>query len=224
MRFSNGRTIRHVVWDWNGTLLNDVFACVEALNAILKWRELPPVAEQDYRRAFDFPVQEYYRALGLPCGGDEWRALTRIFHEHYAAASRRAALRDGVPEVLAGLRRRGMPMSVLSASEVTILERMIRERGIRDYFEHVRGLDNLDAHSKWDIGGELFAALEASAAEVLLVGDTTHDFEVAQRLGCDCLLLAGGHQSVERLRPCGCPVAETPAAILEAVKRRGARP
>jgi phosphoglycolate phosphatase len=206
--------IEHVVWDWNGTLLDDVAACVEALNGVMAWRQLPPVDVDAYRRAFVFPVQDYYRQLGLPCEGEVWSRLTRVFHEGYAAASRVARLRDGIPETLTALRRRAVPMSVLSACEQSILERMIRERGLDGSFRHVRGLDNLDAHSKLELGRTLMRDLAVAPQRVLLVGDTDHDSAVAAELGCACLLLSGGHQSAERLRLCACPLAAHPSAVL----------
>ena len=214
----SGRCL-HVVWDWNGTLLDDTGACVEALNAILRRQRRSPVTVADYRRTFRFPVREYYRGLGLPCEGEPWNALARLFHEHYARSSRRAPLRAGIRETLDALRARAMPMSVLSACETSILERMIGERGIRDRFEHVCGLDNLDAHSKLETGRDLLGKLALPPAAVLLVGDTLHDREVAAELGCDCLLLANGHQSAERLRTAGCAMADRPEFVLDFIER-----
>ncbi len=214
-QLNRDKRFRHVVWDWNGTLLNDTRACVEALNAILAWQQRPSVTETEYRQTFGFPVQDYYRGLGLPCEGALWDELTRIFHDHYAVASRRAPLREGIRDILGALRERNTPMSVLSACEASILERMIRERDILDCFEHIYGLDNLDAHSKFDIGHALMKTLAIPPSNILLIGDTTHDYDVASALGCACLLLADGHQSAERLKACGCAIAQTPEAILE---------
>ena len=95
-----------------------------------------------------------------------------------------------------------------------LLAEIIEERGIRDRFEHVCGLDNLDAHSKLETGRDLFRKLALPPSTVLLVGDTLHDREVADELGCDCLLLAEGHQSAERLKTAGCAIADRPESVL----------
>lgn len=197
------RGIRHIVWDWNGTLLDDTAACVGALNRVLSRRGVPPVTQEQYREIFGFPVQNYYRTIGLTFTPAEWDALTREFHDHYAVTSRDAPLRTGIRDTLEALRARGVPMSVLSASENGILDRMLRARGIREFFEHVCGLSDLNAHSKLEVGRGLMARLGLPPVEVLLVGDTTHDWEVSRALGCRCVLLAGGHQSEHRLRACG---------------------
>ncbi len=104
------------------------------------------------------------------------------------------------------LRRRGPPMSVLSASERSILTRMLGASGIRDYFVHVLGLSNLYAASKLDLGRELMHVTGCTGGALLLIGDTLHDFEVSRELGWRCVLLEGGHQAEHRLRRCGCPV------------------
>ena len=90
-------------------------------------------------------------------------------------------------------------MSILSASEIKLLERMLEEREIRPYFDHVVGLSDRYAASKLDHGKQLITTLNTPLQNVILVGDTNHDHEVAQSLGIDCLLLAGGHQSEHRL-------------------------
>ncbi|MDI6774399.1 MAG: HAD hydrolase-like protein [Verrucomicrobiota bacterium] len=206
--------IRHIIWDWNGTLLDDTAACVEALNRVLGRRGVPSVTREQYQEVFGFPVRDYYRAIGLTFTPGEWDALTREFHDHYAETSQNAPLREGIRETLEALRRQGAPMSVLSASETVILDRMLRARGIRDFFEHVCGLSDLNAHSKLEIGQKLMARLDLQPAEALLVGDTTHDWDVARALGCQCALLAGGHQAERRLRACGGEVIANATAFF----------
>jgi len=189
----------HVVWDWNGTLLDDVYACVAAINRMLESRRLPVVDQESYRQIFDFPVKDYYRRLGFDMESEDWDAMAREFHTHYDEFAVDAGLRDGATETLAAISDRGIGMSVLSACEITTLERMLREQGIRHFFDHVFGLDNLYATSKLDQGKRLIGALAIAPEEIILVGDTNHDHDVARDLGIRCLLLAGGHQSESRL-------------------------
>jgi phosphoglycolate phosphatase len=198
--------IRHIVWDWNGTLLDDAAACVAALNRMLEKRRLPPVNLRQYQEAFGFPVKDYYLTLGFDFTRDDWDDVAGEFHDFYAIASATSPLRAGAMELLQRLRERGMPMSILSACEQSILEQMLTARGIRSFFEHVRGLSNLFATSKADIGRALLADIALPPEQVLLIGDTLHDHEVARELGCECLLVAGGHQAEHRLAGCGCDV------------------
>jgi len=206
--------VEHIVWDWNGTLLDDVDACVDAINRMLDRRGLPRVAPESYRDIFDFPVRNYYLKLGFDLEREDWDRMAREFHADYHETSLDAGLRPGATELLERLMDRGMPMSVLSASEIAILRRMMQSRDVERFFDRVFGLSDLYAASKVDLGRRLMAEVHAPASGVLLVGDTVHDFEVAQELGCRCVLVTGGHQSEKRLRACGCDVVKGLDGIL----------
>lgn len=199
-------SIRHIVWDWNGTLLDDAGACVAAINRMLAARSEPAVTLERYGEIFGFPVKDYYRRAGFDLDMEDWDALAREYHDHYAETSREAPLRDGAVETLSELRGRGVGFSVLSAAERSRLVAGLASRGIGHFFEAVYGLDDLYAESKHMLGRRLLDELGLTPATTLVVGDTIHDFEVAEALGCPCVLITAGHQAEHRLRRCGCPV------------------
>ena len=198
--------IRHIVWDWNGTLLDDAQACVGALNRMLEKRRLPSVNVSRYRDVFNFPVKDYYRTLGFDFERDDWDEVAHEYHAFYAVTSASAPLREGSVEILGRLAERGVPMSVLSACEHSLLTRILQERDIRRFFEHIRGLSNHYATSKLEIGRSLLGEIGLPPSQVLLVGDTLHDYDVARELGCECLLVANGHHAAHRLAACACDV------------------
>jgi phosphoglycolate phosphatase len=199
--------IRHVIWDWNGTLLDDVQACVDAINVLLARRSLPTVTRAEYARVFGFPVRDYYLKLGFDFAKDDWDRVASEYHAAYAMSSARAPLRPGTQPALNALKRQGLVLSVLSACELSLLKRMMGERGVLAAFDHVYGLSDLFAHSKLDLGRAMLADTGLAPEHTLLVGDTLHDFEVATAMGCPCVLMTGGHQCDDKLRACGCPVA-----------------
>lgn len=197
--------VRHVIWDWNGTLFDDVDAAILSINNMLLERGLPILGKLQYRRIFGFPVIDCYRKLGFRFSSDaEWDAIAREFHDHYNRNAESAMLSEGVPELLAGLASAGIGMSVLSASESSMLEKLLDKYGIREAFRHVCGHSDLYGSSKVGLGRRLMERLDSAPEEVLLIGDTTHDFEVASDLGCRCLLHLEGHQDAGRLEACGC--------------------
>lgn len=195
----------HLVWDWNGTLQDDVQAAVNGINALLLERQLPTVDLDRHRETFGFPVRNYYRALGFRLEQEDWEAMARQFHALFLADPS-TTLRPAARPVLEAFRRHGIAMSLLSACEQSILENLLQTYGIREFFTQVRGLDNLHAHSKLETGRALLADLDVPAARICFVGDTDHDWEVASALGAACVLLAAGYQSPRRLARCGCPV------------------
>lgn len=210
--------IKHVVWDWNGTLLDDASACVAALNILLGERGLREVNIEEYHDFFGFPVREYYIRLGFDFGNEDWTALARDFHAHYAKFARDRALRPDAKVALETLNSLGMPMSMLSASETSILEETVSERGLRQYFGGLYGLSDLFAHSKAEAGRNMLDEIGENAVDVLIAGDTIHDFEVATALGCPCVLVSGGHQARHRLQQCGCAVVDGPMDVVDYVR------
>jgi len=209
--------IRHLVWDWNGTLLDDSQACVTALNRMLQRRNMKEIDRQQYRDVFDFPVRNYYLRLGFDFEKKDWDENAREFHAYYCQACNVSNLRTGVVDILTQLREQGMPMSILSAAETSTLENMLSEYDILDFFRRVYGLEDPYAHTKVERGRALMEDLQLPPEGVLLVGDTTHDYEVAHAIGCRCILLAGGHQSEDRLRQCPCPVVTSLSAVIDAL-------
>jgi phosphoglycolate phosphatase len=96
-----------------------------------------------------------------------------------------------------------------------ILEECLKHYQIDLFFEHVSGLDNHYAASKTENGHRLIAELNLDTAELGLIGDTIHDFEVAAELGCRCILIANGHQSKEILEATGGLVMDELSQLLD---------
>ena len=209
------RDIRHIIWDWNGTLLNDVQACTDAINVLLERRSLPAVTLLQYLDLFEFPVRNYYLKLGFDFSKDRWSDVAVEYHKAYALTSATAPLRDGTQAILGRVNALGIGVSVLSACENTLLRKMMGERGVLDAFENVYGLSDLYAHSKITLGQALLDDSGLSPANAIMVGDTTHDHEVAEALGIPCVLLTGGHQAESKLASCGCPVMPGLPAVLD---------
>lgn len=216
--------IKHIIWDWNGTLLDDVHACVASINVLLSRYRLPRIGVHRYREIFCFPVRRYYDILGFRFTEAEWNTIADEYHSLYAHFAARTPLRKGVPQTLRNLRRMGIASSILSASEITLLRGMLHARHIVSWFDHVAGLTNRFAHSKVAIGHDLIARSGFDPDDIVLIGDTDHDVEVARSLGCACILLAEGHQSLRRLRACGVPVMQRTEEICAHVIRRNAVP
>jgi phosphoglycolate phosphatase len=191
---------RHVIWDWNGTLLDDLDLCIEAMNGMLARRGLPALDRARYHAVFDFPVRDYYARLGLPVDEENFRALSAEFIGAYDARRLEPLLQPGAAALLAAIARRGVTQSILSAYEHASLQAVVRHHGVHGHFTGLHGLDNIYAHSKVALGRACLATLQLPPREVLLIGDTLHDHAVAQELGTACALVAHGHHSAARLR------------------------
>ena len=191
----------HIIWDWNGTLYDDVAWCVSRINIMLAKRGLPMLRSVDeYRRVFGFPVIDYYRRVGFDFDKEPFEILAAEFIELYHAENT-VPLFPNAKEILAGFRRRGIRQIILSASEIGNLTAQIEPFGIADYFDEILGISNVFAASKAELGKSYTE--RARPARAVLIGDTLHDQEVADALGVDCIIVANGHQSKESLVECG---------------------
>ena len=191
---------RHVIWDWNGTLLNDLDHALASVNRVLTEEGLRPTTMELYKKEFRFPVIEYYRHLGFDVSPDNFRRLCDRFNDHFYGGLASCDLWPGARELLARVKREGKTQSVLSASEHGMLVESVRRYGIEAHFDHVFGIADKLAASKVQRGHELMTRAGVPARDTILVGDSDHDFEVGQALGVDVVLVEHGHMCETRLR------------------------
>jgi phosphoglycolate phosphatase len=204
--------VTHILWDWNGTLLDDTQAALDTLNAMLARRGGRPISMDFYRDNFSFPVKPFYEAIGVRLGDEDWDALAVEYHDIYAAQPKRLN-----PESVAALeyaRGRGCRQSIVSALRQDLLDAITAELGVSEYMDFIYGVDNLDGRSKADRARELVAAIGADPADVVMIGDSLHDKEVADALGVRCVLCAQGSHAAWRLRA----VAPTGDTLMESVR------
>lgn len=191
---------RHIIWDWNGTLIDDLDYCIGIMNVILRRRGLPELDRARYHAVFDFPVRDYYARLGFDPARDSFETLSVEFIDAYDARRLECPLQPGARRTLAAVQAAGLTQSILSAYRHETLLDVVGHFGLLPHFIHLAGLDNIYAHSKAELGWAQLAKLALPPREILLVGDTVHDLEVARELGVDCVLVAAGHHPAEKLR------------------------
>jgi len=204
---------KHIIWDWNGTLLNDCWLCVEIMNLLLEPRGLEQMTEERYRRVFDFPVYDYYVNLGFDFEKERFEAVAMEFMNIYKKRQIECSLHDHSKQILADCRKLNLSQSVLSAMEQELLDQMIEHNQLRDFFEQLVGLSDHFAEGKTENGKLHIEEIGLEPKEVILVGDTLHDFEVAQEMGTDILLVSNGHHSEKRLATTSAPILKSLAEV-----------
>ena len=200
------KRLEAVIWDFNGTLIDDVDLVVRSVNVQLAKRGLTLLTIERYRDVFGFPVADYNRKVGLDPKAESMEALASEFHDEYVPGLPDCPLYDGVVDALERFKEKGARQFVLSAMEEELLRSTIERLRIHDYFEGVYGLEHFEGDSKLARAQELLRDFAIRPETALLIGDTDHDAEVAQALGLSVVLIAQGHQKKERLDKTGCPV------------------
>jgi phosphoglycolate phosphatase len=184
-----------VIWDWNGTLLNDVAQNHCILNSMLEKRGLERIGIDEYRRLFRMPIIELYYDLGFTFKDETFEEAAREYFEYYTKTFPEMTLSDGALEALSAVRAKNLKQYIVSASNEPDLLAQVEARGIYGFFESIVGLDNLHARSKKQRAFDLIDSLP-SQPDILFVGDMDHDYEVAQAIGARCLLYDKGHQQI----------------------------
>ncbi len=199
----------HIIWDWNGTLLDDAWLCVDVMNGMLKERGLPQKMLDEYKELFDFPVRDYYLKLGFDFDNEPFDEVGMEFIVRYNKRQGETLLHPEVIDVLTKIKAHGFSQNILSAREQGELINETRLLGVFGFFDHIRGLDDHYAHGKTDVGFHLVKEIGASKEKMLFIGDTRHDAEVASEIGIDCILIPNGHHSELRLQQLKLPMINT---------------
>ena len=203
-----------IIWDWNGTLLDDTHLAVAAMNGMLARRGFPALSVDRYKALFTFPVKDYYREVGFDFDREPFEIPAMEFIDQYNREVWDCALHTEAIRVLNHFKGLGIGQYILSAMQQETLDQCMEYYRIGHFFEHVSGLDNHYANSKLDTGRMMLRKLNFEPCELLLIGDTVHDFEVASELGCACILVSNGHQSLERLTQTGVTVIEDLSQLM----------
>jgi phosphoglycolate phosphatase len=202
--------LTRVVWDWNGTLFDDLHTCVDVANQLLGEFDLPLLSGvAEYHAKFRFPIVDYYADLGFDTTptGNFSRAAQR-YMELYGAASVRCGLHEGATDALMALHEAGVRQVVISASQQDNLRAQLAPFGLEAYLDGVHGIEDIYAASKEGLARRWLADENLSGAEVLFVGDSEHDFEIAEAVGARCVLFSGGHHARVHLESLGAPVID----------------
>ena len=207
---------QYIVWDWNGTLLDDLELCVKIVNEMLIEENVAPFSSiAAYQEVFQFPVIEYYRKAGFDFEKTSFQELAARYMERYQPQSLHCSLHQDTETVLNTISNLCKGQFLLSASQRSFLNEQLSQYEIQHYFLDIFGLDNYYAKSKQALAKQLMTQYQLAKEEVLFIGDSVHDFEVASSVGCDCVLIAKGHESRRKLELCGCQVYDDLNEFLE---------
>ncbi len=208
-----------IIWDFNGTLYDDLEVCFSILNDMLTARGHSPLPNIDrYKEIFGFPIRDYYIKAGFDLEKEDFKAMSEEYIERYNKATKNCTLKYGIKELLEELYKKNIKMYILSACEQKMLEEYAANLGISEYISEIYGLSDYMASGKEGIGKKLMA--EHRLKMPLLIGDTDHDMAVAKSIGADCIFVSWGHQSKDRLLQLNDKVYDTAKELREILLQR----
>lgn len=198
--------VRQVLWDWNGTLLDDLAYAINVRNRVFPAFGLPPILSlEEYYRQFTFPVRLYYERAGVT--DQNFDQVAHAWMDEYVRGCPQIPLHADAAAVVHSLGEAGIRQVVLSASKLDILlQQLSYYPQLEGCFQRVLGLGDIYARSKEAIGCAYLKSCGIPAGACVMLGDTLHDADVAKAMGTQCILVAKGHQNRSTLEAAGVPV------------------
>jgi phosphoglycolate phosphatase-like HAD superfamily hydrolase len=208
--------ISHVVWDWNGTLLNDNEIVLAAVNEVCEGFGRPGLSWVEWQAAYARPMRVSYESvLARVLDDEEWARVDKLYHERYDALLHTSGLADGVPDALRQLAESGRTQSLLSMWFHTRLTPTVEQFGLTQYFTRIDGLaGEVGGGSKADSLIQHLEAQHLNPAEVVLIGDVVDDGMAAQAAGAQCILVTTGAMTRSALQTTGAPVTNSISEAL----------
>ncbi len=212
--------MRHIIWDWNGTLFDDLHIVVESVNASLAGLGAPPINADGYQDHYTRPVDLFYeRLLNRELDDAEWKQIDATFHETYRLALPRADLALDAVDALETVAGRGWTQSILSMWWHEELVPFVEGRGIDRFMQRVDG-NRHDAGETKQIHLERHLEQlgidDLGAGAFLVVGDALDDARAALGAGVPCALYDSGSHHRSELEAAGVPVVESLQEALDA--------
>ena len=208
---------KYIIWDWNGTILDDLQLNFEVENTLLPRRGRKLIKDIDeYHEKFQFPIIKFYESLDFDLENEKFEDIAKEYVFEFDERFYELEIFDDAESVIREFKYKGIEQIVLSQTEQRWLEKQVSFHGLDYLFTELLGARDIYVKGKVAIALAWITRNDIDANDVLMVGDTVHDFEVAQNIGCDCMLIARGHNSKERLLSTGAVVLDS----IEELKRR----
>ncbi|WP_329457596.1 HAD family hydrolase [Streptomyces sp. NBC_01497] len=215
-----GNRSAHLVWDWNGTLFDDIQAVLAATNASFAEIGMESLTLERYRELYCVPVPVFYeRLVGRRPTEAEWLVMDETFHRHYTAHRTSCGLTEGAAELLAQWSLAGRSQSLCSLFAHEELLPVVGGFGIDRHFVRMDGRTGPSGVSKSDQMARHVASLTQSggisAERTVVIGDALDDALAARHVGAYAVLYTGGSNSRASLSAAGVPVVDTLAEAVE---------
>lgn len=206
-----------IIWDWNGTLVDDVYVALNSVNDMLTKRDKAPITIQQYYSYLDTPISKFYEHIFTP---DEitFDTIAKEFSLGYEKYLSKQPIFSGVEKVLSQVKAKGGKQLIISSSAQTKVENDVKKFGLYNYFDIVSGADNHHAESKINRANRIVNSVCPANENLLVIGDTLHDYQMAQTLNAHCILFSKGHQSKEDLLKTGKPVIDNFSQLCDYVE------
>ena len=207
--------MRHVVWDWNGTLFDDISIIVQATNAVGASRGWPVFDISMYREEFQRPLRGFYdKVHGRAMSDDEYRRTEDDWHDAYFELISHASPNADTQQALLAVRDLGATQSILSMWMHDLLNELVETLGMTKHFTRVDGYSGGGLHKYEHLAAHLEALELGAGHDIVYIGDSVDDVLAAQECGIGVVAVCTGSQHPAHFDDLDVAVANT---LTEAV-------
>lgn len=208
--------MKHIIWDWNGTLLNDLPIILDAVNDTVGMVGLPQITLDQYRTFYTRPVKKFYDQIaGQEIDHDQYMLIDRLFHERYHATVGDASLAPGAHGVLSDLAAGPHGQSLLSMAPHDELQVALSFFDVEHFFAIAQGNEGPPGGFKTQHLAEHLRLLGTDPSLVTMIGDTVDDGHAAIENGIDCVLYDDGSHHRSDLEAVGFPITKSLGEAVE---------
>ncbi|SFS67544.1 HAD family hydrolase [Saccharopolyspora flava] len=202
---------QHIVWDWNGTLLDDNHAVVSAVNEVCTAFDREHIDIDEWRSLYERPLSKCYeQLLRRELDDQDWARIDVLYHDNYRGLLDTCGMAEGVPHALDDWAAAGGSQSLLSMWFHDELVDLVTARGLHERFARMDGLrSSIGGGSKAAHLREHLRAQQLDPAEVVLIGDVLDDAHAADEAGARCVLVTTGVMDRAKLETAGHPVVDS---------------
>ena len=189
-----------VVFDWDGTLIDSAGIIVECIQDASREMGLTVPERERARHVIGLGLHDSLRHAVPDLPRERYRDFADRYRRHFLARESSMSLFEGVPRLLAGLHERGVLLAVATGKSRAGLDRALAASGLGAYFCASRCADETHPKPHPAMLLELMQELDAEPERVLMVGDTSHDLEMARNAGVDAVAVGYGAHPEHELR------------------------
>lgn len=181
-----------LVFDWDGTLLDSAGAIVAAIQAACRDLELPEPSDERARHVIGLGLGEALRHAVPELPEQRYPQMVDRYRHHYLSRDHELLLFDGAAELVAELAGAGFTLAVATGKSRVGLDRALKASGLGAYFQASRCADECFSKPHPQMLEELMQEFAVAPERTLMIGDTTHDLQMARNAGVASLGVAYG--------------------------------
>jgi phosphoglycolate phosphatase len=188
-----------IVFDWDGTLMDSAAMIVDSVQAAARDLGLEPPTDERARHIIGLGLGDALRHAMPDLPEDHYPELVERYRHHYLSRDHQLVLFAGADALIRQLSDNGFRLGVATGKSRKGLERALIHTGLGDYFHATRCADECHSKPHPQMIEELMGEFAVAPAQTLMIGDTTHDLQMAANAGVDAVAVSYGAHPADAL-------------------------